>query len=75
MNPQAIFTTFNQTEAQMVRSQLEIAGFHPFVANTITAANLGGLSTATLIRVEVPETEAEEAKAFLAAPPIFPNQE
>jgi len=62
-----VFTAFNLTEAQLVRSRLEAADFHPFVANENTASWLGGYSTATLIRVQVPETEAADAKEFLDA--------
>ena len=68
MKPVVIFTTFNQAEAQLVRSRLEAANFHPFIANENVAQWLGGLSTATTLRIEVPETEAVEAKAFLDAP-------
>ena len=68
MKPVVIFTTFNLAEAQLVRSRLEAANFHPFIANENVAQWLGGLSTATTIRIEVPETEAVEAKAFLDAP-------
>jgi hypothetical protein len=67
MKPVVVFTTFNQAEAQLVRSRLEAANFHPFIANENVAQWLGGLSTATTLRIEVPETEAAEAKAFLAA--------
>ena len=67
MKPDVVFTTFNQAEAQLVRSRLEAANFHPFIANENVAQWLGGLSTATTLRIEVPETEAAEAKAFLAA--------
>jgi hypothetical protein len=68
MNPVTIFTTFNQAEAQLVRSRLEAADFHPFVANENSSAWLGGTSTATLLRIEVPENEAADAKEFLDAP-------
>jgi hypothetical protein len=68
MKPVVIFTTFNQAEAQLVRSRLEAANFHPFIANENVAQWLGGLSTATTLRIEVPESEATEAKAFLDAP-------
>lgn len=68
MKPVVIFKTFNQAEAQLIRARLEAANFHPFVANENAAAWLGGLSNATTLRVEVPENEADEAKAFLAAP-------
>jgi hypothetical protein len=68
MNPVTIFTTFNQAEAQLVRSRLEAADFHPFVANENSSAWLGGTSSATLLRIEVPEPEAADAKEFLDAP-------
>jgi hypothetical protein len=68
MKPVVIFTTFNQAEAQLVRSRLEAANFHPFIANENVAQWLGGLSAATTLRIEVPEAEAVEAKAFLDAP-------
>jgi Putative prokaryotic signal transducing protein len=68
MKPVVIFKTFNQAEAQLVRSRLEAANFHPFIANENVAQYLGGFSNATTLRIEVPETEADEAKAFLAAP-------
>jgi hypothetical protein len=62
-----IHTTFSSAEAQLVGSRLEAASFHPNIANEYSAANLGGMSQSTLIRVEVPEAEAVEAKEFLAA--------
>jgi len=68
MKPVVVFTTFNQAEAQLVRSRLEAANFHPFIANENVAQFLGGFSTATTLRIEVPESEAEEAKAFLNTP-------
>ena len=61
-------TNFNLAEAEMIRSRLEAAGFHPFVANESSAGWWGGISTAAQTRVEVPESEAAEAKAFLDAP-------
>ena len=64
-----IFKTFNQADAQLVRSRLEAANFHPYIANENVSSWLGGLSEATTLRVEVPETEAVEALEFLAAPP------
>jgi hypothetical protein len=63
-----IFRTFNQAEAQLVRSRLEAADFHPFIANENSAAWLGGASAATTIRLEVPEDEAADAKEFLETP-------
>jgi hypothetical protein len=63
-----IVTHFNLAEAELTRSRLEAAGFHPFLANENAAGWLGGTSTATLLRIEVPENEAGDAKEFLAAP-------
>jgi len=63
-----VFSTFNQTEAQLVRSRLEAANFHPHVANENASAWLGGTSSAAMLRVEVPEAEATDAKEFLNAP-------
>ncbi len=63
-----IFTGFNASEAQLVRAQLEAADFHPVIANENAPITLGGFSKATLIRVEVPEAEAGDAKEFLATP-------
>jgi hypothetical protein len=62
-----IFTAFNLAETQLVRSRLEAAGFHPFIANENVSSWLGGYSTATMIRVQVPEAEAADAKEFLNA--------
>jgi hypothetical protein len=62
-----IFTAFSLAETQLVRSRLEAAGFHPFIANENVSSWLGGYSTATTIRLQVPETEAAAAKEFLDA--------
>jgi len=65
-----VLTTFSLTEAQLACSRLEAANFHPFVANE-NAAALGGFGTyssAGMLRVQVPEAEAAEAKEFLNAP-------
>jgi hypothetical protein len=69
MNPATIFHAFNPAEAQLVRSRLETAGFHPFVADELSAASIDGYALAAGgIRVQVPETEAAEAREFLAPP-------
>jgi hypothetical protein len=62
-----ISTNFNLAEAELLRSRLEAAGFHAFIANEMASSWLGGTSTATLLRIEVPEDEADDAKEFLAA--------
>lgn len=63
-----IATSFNLAEAELNRARLEAANFHPFIANEMAAGWLGGTSTATLLRIEVPENEAADAQEFLAAP-------
>jgi hypothetical protein len=68
MNLVTVATSFYLAEAELVRSRLEAANFHPFVANEMAAGWLGGTSTATLLRIQVPEAEAAEATEFLAAP-------
>ena len=60
-----VHTTFSSEEAQLVRSRLEVANFHPTIANEASVPMIG-FSESTLIRVEVPEAEAAEVKKFLA---------
>ena len=63
-----IFKAFNPAEAQLVRSRLEAAGFDAVVAHELSALSLDGYSMAVGgIRVQVPEDQAAEAKALLAA--------
>ena len=68
---------FNPAEAQLIRSRLDAAQFHAVVMHELSALSLDGYSMAAGgILVQVPEDEAEEAKAFLAAPPEGnPNDE
>jgi len=65
-----VFTAFSPAEAQVVRSRLEAAEFHPFVTGELSALSMDGYSLAVGgIRVQVPEAEAADAKEFLEAPP------
>lgn len=65
-----VFTALNPAEAQLARTRLEAAGFHAVVTHETAALSMGGYAMAAGgIRVQVPESEAEEARAFLAAPP------
>ena len=64
-----VSTAFNPADAQLVRSRLEAAGFHPMVKNEIAAMvfesyalGVGG------IQIQVPDNEAAEAKEFLESP-------
>jgi len=64
-----VSTAFNPAEAQLVRSRLEAAGFHPFVVGELSALSIDGYSLAAGgIRVQVPEPEAADVKEFLEAP-------
>ena len=70
MSPTTIYRAFNPAEAQLVRSQLEAAGFHPFVADELSALSIDGYALAAGgIRVQVPASEAANAREFLASPP------
>ena len=64
-----IFTAFSPMEAQLTRSRLEAANFHPFVADELSALSIDGYSLAAGgIRVQVPATEAAAAREFLNPP-------
>ena len=58
----------NDMDAQMKRSQLEAAGFHPTLANEDAALWLGTAITIGGILLQVPEAEADDAKEFLETP-------
>ncbi len=64
-----VFRAFNPADAQLVRSRLEAAEFHPVVSNELSALSMDGYAMAAGgILVQVPETEAADAKEFLTAP-------
>ncbi len=61
-----IMRAFNPAEAQLARSRLEAAEFHPVVTNELSALSLDGYALAAGgILVQVPTEEAAEAEAFL----------
>jgi hypothetical protein len=61
-----IQSAFNPADAQLVRSRLEAAGFHPVVTHELSALSLDGYALAAGgILVQVPAEEAAEAKDFL----------
>ena len=61
-----ISRSLNPADAQLIRARLEAAGFHAVVANELAALCFEGYALGTGgIRVQVPDTEAEEATAFL----------
>lgn len=70
-----VSTAFNPADAQLTRSRLEAAGFHAVVTNELSALSIDGYSLAAGgIRVQVPESEAAEAKTFLAPQPDAPAE-
>ncbi|HWF18327.1 MAG TPA: DUF2007 domain-containing protein [Verrucomicrobiae bacterium] len=68
-----IFTAFNPTEAEVIRSRLDVSGFHSVITHGLSALSTDGYSLATGgILVQVPEDEAEDARELLAAPDSDP---
>ncbi len=66
-----VFTAVNPVDAQLVRSRLDAAGFHAFVANETSAFNVeGGTLAIGGVRVQVPEAEAADAREFLETPTL-----
>ena len=69
-----VFSAFSLIEADLVRSRLEVAEFHPVVTHGLSALSVDGYSLATGgILVQVPDVEAAEAREFLAAPDVPPT--
>jgi len=63
-----VFTALNPMDAQLVRSRLEAAEFHPIVAHELSALSLDGYALAAGgILVQVPSEEAADARELLAA--------
>jgi hypothetical protein len=61
-----VFSSFNAVEAQLVRSRLAAADFHAHVTHELAALSMEGYSMATGgIQVQVPEEEAEDARALI----------
>ena len=61
-----IHRSFNPADAQLVRSRLEAAEFHPIVTNELSSLSLDGYALAAGgILVQVPDSEAAEAVEFL----------
>jgi hypothetical protein len=73
-----VYRAFNPAEAQLVRSRLDAAQFHAVVMNELSALSMDGYAMAAGgILVQVPDSEASEAKEFLMASssPDEPSQE
>ena len=56
-----VLTALTSIDAQLARSRLDAAGFHPVVLHEDSMLKLGG------ILVQVPDAEAEDARALLAS--------
>ncbi len=69
-----VFSAFNPADAQLARSRLDAAGFHAVVMNELSALSMDGYALAAGgILVQVPESEAADAREFLNAPPAESN--
>lgn len=65
-----VFTAFNPAEAHVIRSCLDAANFHAVVTHELSALSMDGYALAAGgILVQVPDTEAEEAREYLNSPP------
>jgi len=68
MNPVTIFRTFDPAEADVVRSRLEASEFRVTMIHDQAALGLeGGPLAAGGILLQVPEEEADEARALIQA--------
>ena len=69
-----VFTSFSPAEAQLIRSRLDASQFHAVVTHELSALSLDGYSMAAGgILVQVPEEEAADARALLAAGEASPE--
>jgi hypothetical protein len=66
-----VHTAFNPADADLVRSRLEAAGFHPVITGLSALSTEGYALTTGGILVQVPDSEAGEAAEFpkTAGPP------
>ncbi len=66
MELRTVHRSFNPADAQLVRSRLEAAKFHPVVTHELSALSLDGYAMAAGgILVQVPDDEAADALEFL----------
>ncbi|MCS7091109.1 MAG: DUF2007 domain-containing protein [Verrucomicrobiota bacterium] len=62
----ALLRCLQPAEAHLARARLEAAGFHPRIAHEDAALSVAGYALAAGgILVQVPESEFDEAQAFL----------
>ncbi len=66
MQLRTVHRSLNPADAQLVRSRLEAASFHPVVMHELSALSLDGYAQAAGgILVQVPDSEAADALEFL----------
>lgn len=65
MNLITISRELNLTEADLKFARLEGAGFHPFIKDASSATYLGTAIATGGYQLQVPESEAAEAREFL----------
>ncbi len=71
MELKTVFNTFSSAEANLVHGRLEAAGFEAYIHGELAGLTMGGYTAAAGgIRIQVPESRAEEAKAVIAE--LFP---
>jgi hypothetical protein len=67
MNLVTVYRTFSLVEAQVVRSRLDAAEFHPEVANEFASVSMEGYTQAAGgVLVQVPENEAVAARELIS---------
>jgi hypothetical protein len=65
-----VHRTFSQADAQLVRSRLEAAGFQAEVTHELASLFMEGYTASTGgILVQVPESQAADARELMAAEP------
>jgi hypothetical protein len=61
-----VYTALNPAEAQLANSRLQAAGFHSVVTGELSSLSMEGYALAAGgILVQVPDTEAEDARLLL----------
>ena len=63
-----VYRTFSPAEAQLMRSRLEAAEFHPWLKNETAALSMDGYALAVGgVMVQVPDNESESALELITA--------
>jgi hypothetical protein len=68
MGPVTVFRSYNLSDADLVRSRLEAAGFYAAVIHDTAALGAEGYTMAIGgVKVQVPEDQAEAARQLIEA--------